>query len=93
MLQGVINGVVGVTVGVALAVIVAPNLSEIVRFIESGLGVEILSGDIYFIDFLPSSMHWQDVVVTMIVAMLLSVGATLYPAQKAANISPSSALH
>jgi lipoprotein-releasing system permease protein len=93
VLQGVINGVVGVTVGVALAVIVAPNLSEIVRFIESGLGVEILSGDIYFIDFLPSSMHWQDVVVTMIVAMLLSVGATLYPAQKAANISPSSALH
>ena len=93
VLQGVINGVVGVTVGVALAVIVAPNLSEIVRFIESGLGVEILSGDIYFIDFLPSSMHWLDVVVTMIVAMILSVGATLYPAQKAANISPSSALH
>ncbi|APE01725.1 cell division protein FtsX [Alteromonas mediterranea] len=93
VLQGVINGVVGVTVGVALAVIVAPNLSEIVRFIESGLGVEILSGDIYFIDFLPSSMDWLDVVVTMIVAMLLSVGATLYPAQKAANISPSSALH
>tara|TARA_Y100000780_G_C13691243_1_gene419635 strand:- start:1434 stop:2660 length:1227 start_codon:yes stop_codon:yes gene_type:complete len=93
VLQGVINGVVGVTVGVALAVIVAPNLSEIVRSIESGLGVEILSGDIYFIDFLPSSMHWLDVVVTMIVAMLLSVGATLYPAQKAANISPSSALH
>ncbi|APD89674.1 cell division protein FtsX [Alteromonas mediterranea] len=93
VLQGVINGVVGVTVGVALAVIVAPNLSEIVRFIESGLGVEILSGDIYFIDFLPSSMHWLDIIVTMIVAMLLSVGATLYPAQKAANISPSSALH
>tara|TARA_A200000113_G_scaffold161344_1_gene146042 strand:- start:75 stop:1301 length:1227 start_codon:yes stop_codon:yes gene_type:complete len=93
VLQGVINGFVGITVGVTLALLVAPNLSDIVRIIESGLGVEILSGDIYFIDFLPSSLHWQDVIVTIIVAMFLSVGATLYPAQKAVNISPSSALH
>ncbi|GFD69650.1 lipoprotein-releasing ABC transporter permease subunit [Alteromonas sp. KUL106] len=93
VLQGVINGIVGISVGVALALLVAPNISDIVRVIESGLGVEILSGDIYFIDFLPSSLHWQDVVVTVIVAMVLSVGATLYPAQKAVNISPSSALH
>ncbi|GFD71135.1 lipoprotein-releasing ABC transporter permease subunit [Alteromonas marina] len=93
VLQGVINGFIGITVGVTLALLVAPNLSDIVRVIESGLGVEILSGDIYFIDFLPSSLHWQDVLVTIVVAMFLSVGATLYPAQKAVNISPSSALH
>ena len=93
VLQGVINGFIGITVGVTLALLVAPNLSDIVRIIESGLGLEILSGDIYFIDFLPSSLHWQDVIVTIIVAMFLSVGATLYPAQKAVNISPSSALH
>ena len=93
VLQGVINGFIGITVGVTLALLVAPNLSDIVRVIESGLGVEILSGDIYFIDFLPSSLHWQDVLVTIVVAMCLSVGATLYPAQKAVNISPSSALH
>ena len=93
VLQGVINGIVGITVGVMLALLVAPNLSDIVRFIETSLHVEILSGDIYFIDFLPSSLHWQDVVVTVVVAMFLSVGATLYPAQKAAKVSPSSALH
>ena len=93
VLQGVINGFIGITVGVTLALLVVPNLSDIVRVIESGLGVEILSGDIYFIDFLPSSLHWQDVLVTIVVAMFLSVGATLYPAQKAVNISPSSALH
>lgn len=93
VLQGVINGFVGITVGVTLALLVAPNLSDIVRFIETSLGVEILSGDIYFIDFLPSSLHWQDVVLTVVVAMFLSVGATLYPAHKAAKVSPSSALH
>ncbi len=93
VLQGAINGLIGIVVGVTLALLVAPNLSDIVRFIESALGVEILSGDIYFIDFLPSSLHWQDVVITVVVAMFLSIGATLYPAQKAAKVSPSSALH
>lgn len=93
VMQGVINGFIGITIGVTLALLVAPNLSDIVRFIETALGVEILSGDIYFIDFLPSSLHWQDVVITVVVAMFLSVGATLYPAHKAVKVSPSSALH
>lgn len=91
--QGVINGLIGIVFGVGAALIVAPNLSSIVSGIENVFGIEVLSGDIYFIDFLPSSLHWQDVAITVVVAMLLSVLATLYPARKAANVSPSSALH
>lgn len=93
MLQGAINGILGMSIGVVMAVIVAPNLSGIVSTVERLIGVEILSGDIYFIDFLPSQLHWQDVVVTMVVAVLLSIGATLYPAHKATKVSPSKALH
>ncbi|WP_032095780.1 MULTISPECIES: lipoprotein-releasing ABC transporter permease subunit [unclassified Alteromonas] len=93
ILQGIINGVVGITTGVLLALLVAPNLSAIVLFIENALGIEVLSGDIYFIDFLPSELHWGDVGITITVALTLCVLATLYPAQKAVKISPSSALH
>ena len=93
ILQGVINGVVGITAGVLLALLIAPNLSAIVLFIENALGIEVLSGDIYFIDFLPSELHWSDVGITIAVALSLCVLATLYPAQKAVKISPSSALH
>ena len=93
ILQGVINGVVGITAGVLLALLIAPNLSAIVLFIENALGIEVLSGDIYFIDFLPSELHWSDVGITIVVALSLCVLATLYPAQKAVKISPSSALH
>jgi len=93
ILQGIINGVVGITAGVLLALLVAPNLSAIVLFIEKALGIEVLSGDIYFIDFLPSELYWGDVGITMAVALTLCVLATLYPAQKAVRISPSSALH
>ncbi len=93
VVQGAINGMVGISIGVALALVVAPNLSAIVGFIETVFNVEILSGDIYFIDFLPSRLQWPDVVVTIIVAMLLSIGATLYPAHKATRVSPAKALH
>lgn len=65
-------------VGVVLVVIVVFNLLEIVCFIELGFGVEILFGDIYFIDFLLFSMYWLDVVVIMIVVMFLSVGVIFY---------------
>ena len=93
ILQGIINGVVGITTGVLLALLVAPNLSAIVLFVENALGIEVLSGDIYFIDFLPSELHWGDVGITVSLALTLCVLATLYPAQKAVKISPSSALH
>ena len=93
ILQGIINGVVGITTGVLLALLVAPNLSAIVLFVENALGIEVLSGDIYFIDFLPSELHWGDVGITVALALTLCVLATLYPAQKAVKISPSSALH
>lgn len=93
MLQGMVNGVIGITVGTVLAILIAPNLATLVKGAEAVLGTEILSGDIYFIDFLPSQLQWLDVVVTVVVALLLVVLATLYPASRAAKVAPASALN
>lgn len=93
MYQGMLNGVIGVFWGTLLAVITAPNLSNWIGALESLLGVKVLSGDIYFIDFLPSQLSWIDVLMTVVVALTLSVLATLYPAHKAAVIAPARALH
>lgn len=68
-------------------------LSDIIRGLEKFFGVAVLSGDIYFIDFLPTQLQWTDVVVTVILALLLSVLATLYPAKKAANVVAAKFLH
>ena len=91
--QGLLNGFIGVFWGTLLAVIIAPNLSLIVGKLEDLLGIKVLSGDIYFIDFLPSQLQANDVLLTVLVAIVLSVLATLYPAQKAAAIQPARALH
>ncbi len=93
MLQGLINGVTGIVVGTGAALIVAPNLSSIVATIERWLGVNMLSGDIYFINFLPSEMQTLDVVLTVVIALVLSILSTLYPAQRAVKVQPARTLN
>jgi lipoprotein-releasing system permease protein len=92
MLQGLINGVIGTLIGVVFGVLFAMNLSTIAHGIESLAGIQFLSGDIYFIDFLPSALNWNEVYFTILIAISLSLLATLYPARKAAKINPASVL-
>ncbi|GAC20398.1 lipoprotein-releasing ABC transporter permease subunit [Paraglaciecola arctica] len=92
MLQGSFNGLIGTIVGVTLGILMATNLAAVARFIEDLLGVQFLSGDVYFIDFLPSELNWNEVYITALIAIILSVLATLYPAIKAAKINPAKVL-
>lgn len=91
--QGLMNGLRGILAGTVAAILIAPNLSAIVRWFESMTGLHLLSGDIYFIDFLPSELMARDVFVTVIVALVLTILATLYPANQAAKVLPASALN
>ncbi|QPG04482.1 lipoprotein-releasing ABC transporter permease subunit [Salinimonas marina] len=93
ILQGLTNGIIGIVAGTVLAVITAPNLASIVKTIEGVFNTEILSGDIYFINFLPSQLQVMDVVLTVVVAVILVVLATLYPASQAVKVAPASALN
>lgn len=93
VIQGLINGLLGIVIGTVGGVLVAPNLSTIVSFLEQLTGITLLSGDIYFIDFLPSELQWPDVGVTVSVAFVLCLLATWYPASRAVHIAPASALN
>lgn len=92
MLQGSLNGLIGTGGGVILGVLMANNLAAVARLIEDLLGVQFLSGDVYFINFLPSELHWNEVYFTALIAIVLSILATLYPAIKAARINPAKVL-
>lgn len=92
MLQGLFNGLCGVLVGCSLGTLCALRISQIASWLEQLTGNAFLSGDIYFIDFLPSQLHWQEVALTAVIALALSVLATLYPAKKAAQIAPAQGL-
>lgn len=92
IVQGSINGVIGTFLGVIGGVALAVNLPEVVGFIESLFGVNVIPGDVYFIGFLPSELHWDDVWMITVIALSLTVLATLYPAWKASKTNPAEAL-
>jgi lipoprotein-releasing system permease protein len=89
IVHGGVNGVLGVVSGTVLGILVSENLTHLIKLIEKMLGQDFLSGDIYFIDFLPSKLEPMDVLVVAAVAILMSVIATIYPANKACLVQPA----
>ena len=92
MVQGALNGLLGCGLGGIIGVSVALNLSAIASTMEQLLGIQLLSADVYFVDFLPSELHGSDAVLVIVMAFVMSLIATLYPAWKASQIAPAQAL-
>jgi len=89
---GLLAGLFGSLCGVAIGVVVSLQLTPIINGIEKLIGHQFLSGDIYFIDFLPSELHWLDVIYVLVTALLLSLLASWYPARRASRIDPARVL-
>lgn len=90
--QGVFSGVLGSVVGSLLGVIIAFNLTSLIKGLERLIGHQFLSGDIYFVDFLPSQVQWFDVLLVSGTAITLSLLATWYPARRASRLNPAQVL-
>lgn len=87
--HGLLSGLFGGVFGSIAGSVVALNLTEIVNCIEKLTGKDFLSGDIYFVDFLPSALYFSDIVLVSSTAVLLSLLATWYPAQRACQLQPA----
>lgn len=92
MVQGTVIGVTGTLIGGVLGVVAALNITDWVAALERLLGHQFLSADVYFINYLPSQLRGEDVLLICSTALLLSFFATLYPAWKAARTQPAEAL-
>lgn len=90
--QGSIVGVAGTLAGVLLGILLALNLESIVGFFESTLGIKFLAADVYFISDLPSELRFGDVSRIALMALVLALLSTLYPAWVAARTAPAEAL-
>ncbi|QZN94225.1 lipoprotein-releasing ABC transporter permease subunit LolE [Symbiopectobacterium purcellii] len=89
---GLLAGLLGCVIGAVIGVVATLQLSAIIRGLESLTGHHFLSGDIYFIDFLPSELHMTDVVLVLLTAVALSLLASWYPARRASRIEPARVL-
>ena len=90
MVQWTVIGVIGTVSGAILGIIFASSISGFIAWLNNVLGLNLF--DAYFINYLPSHLRWQDVVVIVSLSLILSFLATIYPALRAAKIQPAEAL-
>ncbi|MFM4984195.1 lipoprotein-releasing ABC transporter permease subunit LolE [Aeromonas veronii] len=89
VIQGMVNGVAGALIGALLGGLLSSKLTQILSVVEKLIGHRFLNPDIYFIDFLPTELHMQDLLIVTGAAILMSLVATLYPAWRASGLVPS----
>ena len=92
MVQGAASGVIGTLSGVLLGLLVAFNIDIIVPAIERLLHMSFLPGSIYLISRMPSDPQSGDIVPIVMISLLLSFVATLYPSWRASRVQPAEAL-
>lgn len=89
---GLLSGMKGALFGIILGVFLSLNLTAIIKALEHFFSVKLLSDGIYFVDFLPSELHWSDVGYVLLATLILSLSASLYPANRAAQLEPANVL-
>ena len=92
MVQGGIIGLLGTLLGVSGGILLAINAPDLVKLLEQILHTHFISAGVYFIDYLPSRLLWQDIWHVGLSALVMSLLATIYPAWRAAKIQPAEAL-
>ena len=92
VVQGALIGVIGTLIGVVGGVVLALNVDVVVPAIERVFGIQFLDKSVYYISELPSDLQRGDVVTIALIALLLALLATIYPAWRAARVNPAEAL-
>jgi lipoprotein-releasing system permease protein len=84
MIEGACVGIIGACVGVVLGLIAC--------LVGNRYKLVSLPADVYSISNVPFHAHARDVILAALVAFILSLLATVYPAHAAARVRPAEAL-
>ncbi|MFK8052694.1 MAG: lipoprotein-releasing ABC transporter permease subunit [Woeseiaceae bacterium] len=90
--QGLIIAWLGVLLGVVGGVLLAANVTVVAATLEQWFGFQVMPGDVYVMSAIPSEIHWNQVLVIAVSALLITTFATFYPSKRAAAVHPAEAL-
>ncbi len=92
LLSGFSIGIVGTLAGFMLGLAFCLNIEAIRQWIQGLTGTQLFDPTIYFLSQLPAIVDPTEVAVVTIMALALSLLATLYPSWRAARLDPVEAL-
>jgi lipoprotein-releasing system permease protein len=91
-LAGMSVGVLGTLGGLGLGLVLAENIEILHAFFRLMGDAGLAGGEVDFLASMPSRVDYGEVAAVLAMALALSVGATLYPAWRAARLDPVEAL-
>jgi lipoprotein-releasing system permease protein len=92
LMVGASVGVTGTIVGTLLGVVFCLNIERIQGAVEALTGRTVFDPTVYYLAHLPARLDWREVVQIIVMALVLSLLATLYPSWRAARTDPVEAL-
>ena len=92
LITGASIGVIGTICGFLFGVVVCLNVESIRQFLSWLTNTELFSPELYFLSKLPADMDIGETIAVLVMALTLSLLATLYPSWRAARLDPVEAL-
>jgi lipoprotein-releasing system permease protein len=92
LITGAAIGVVGTLMGFLVGTVVCLNIESIRQFVSWLTNTAVFQPEIYFLSRLPADMDVGETTAVVVMALSLSLLATLYPSWRAARLDPVEAL-
>jgi len=92
LITGTSIGIIGTVIGFCVGTLICAYIEPIRAFLSLLTKTEIFPKEIYFLSHLPARMDAAETTAVLVMALSLSLLATLYPSWRAARLDPVEAL-